>query len=458
MKWARFWQGEHHESRIFLVLASLLYAAYALLTPPFQTPDEHQHLFRAWQLSELHLISERRGDAVGDVLPDSLGRAALPEIGSVKPHVLSRPIVRRTFDERFQHGTPVKTAAPPHFFNFLGSSLFSPAGYVPQVSAIWLGKAAGLSVEGILRLGRLFNALVSLLLIYWAIRLTPIGAMALIWVGLLPMTAAASAALGQDWLVISGACLLTAVGLRVVLNGRWKRSELLITATLAILLTVSKLIYLPLAMAGGQPFVRGKFQPRRMAVPLLICIAAAGLAGVWLNAISGLVVRPLAGIPPAGERLATWAHHPAQFLTLLNQTYVAHGMELVDTLFEFGWLNVPVGRGAFFFSMLALGLVIVAGDSAAGRLEWQMRVWLLLIAISIILLLSLALCLYWTPASESWIQGLQGRYFIPVAAPVLIAALPKRGSLGRFANVVPLLMVGANLVALASIVRAFYVF
>ena len=36
---------------LYVRLALLLYPLYAVLTPAFETPDEHSHLFRAYQLS-----------------------------------------------------------------------------------------------------------------------------------------------------------------------------------------------------------------------------------------------------------------------------------------------------------------------------------------------------------------------------------------------------------------------
>lgn len=443
-------------SRLFLWLAPLLYAAFALLTPPFQTPDEHQHLFRAWQLSEFQLIGERRGDAAGGVLPSGLGRAALPEVGTLEPHP-PRSVVERPFSTVFDRGTTPDTDAPRHFFNFLGSVVYSPAGYLPQIAAVWLGRAVGFSVEGIVRLGRLLNGAATILLIYSAIRLTPVGALAIFWVGLLPMTASASAAFGQVGIVIGGACLLTAIGLRVVLNSRWDRSDILITAMVTIVMTLSKFIYLPLALIGGQPFVGRAFEWRRLAMPMLICVIAAGLLVVWLNEISALAIRPQ-GIPPAAERLQLWLDRPSELLMLLERTYIWNGGPLLGSLFSFGWLNVGPVNSSAIMSGFACALVLIAGNTANGQLKLATRVWLVTIATSIILLLSIAMYLYWTPASEIWIQGLQGRYFIPVMPALLVALLPNRIQVRELTGLIALLMVGANLIGLEAVVAAFYYF
>ena len=440
--------------RLFLIIAPLLYFIYAVLTPPFQTPDEHQHLFRAWQLSEFHLIGERRGDEAGGVLPDSLARAALPEIGSVDPHAV-RPMPKRPLSTAFGPRTDVGHGASPHFFNFL-SVIYSPAGYIPQIAAIWIGARAGISVEQIVRLGRLFNAALAILLIYWAIRLTPVGSLILLWVGLLPMTAASSAALGQDGLIIGGGCLLTAIGLRIAFKQECRCSELLIVGILTILITLAKVFYLPLALIGAQPFTRGKIQWPRLVPLLIICVVAALVTALWLDSVSGLVITPTTQIPNPTQRLANWSQHPAAFPTVLEHTYIAHGPELFGFLFTFGWLNVLPDMRAMVLTAVACGLAVFAGDHGAARFDWRTRLWLLLIAVGTMLLISLALWLYCTPASSDRIEGLQGRYLIPLFPAILIALLPRPPARAPYRLLIPLLMLGANLFALESIFTAYY--
>ena len=43
-----------------------------ILTPPFQVPDENQHFYRAYQLSELRMGGTVRDGAAGAILPSSL--------------------------------------------------------------------------------------------------------------------------------------------------------------------------------------------------------------------------------------------------------------------------------------------------------------------------------------------------------------------------------------------------
>jgi len=85
---ARGVQGEAHRLafRFYILFAPLIYLLFALLTPPFQTPDEQQHLYRAYQLSTLQLFGERSGTMSGGHLPPGLSVAAAKELRTVQLH------------------------------------------------------------------------------------------------------------------------------------------------------------------------------------------------------------------------------------------------------------------------------------------------------------------------------------------------------------------------------------
>lgn len=453
MNWRWRWRVRE-PAHLFLLIAPIIYAAFALLTPPFQAPDEHQHLFRAWQLSQLRLIGERRGNEAGGVLPESLGRAAKPELGSLEPHMLRR-VVKRPFTDSFKPGTPITSDSPPRFYNFISSVIYSPVGYVPQVTAIWVGNALGSSVENIIRLGRLLNAALAIGLIYCSLRIAPVGRLALAWVGLLPMTAFISSSFGQDALIIGSACLLTALALRRMLGGKWTSKELFFSSFLAVVLSVSKFVYLPLAMIGGAPFVERRFDWRRLPAPLMIALFAGLLTIIWLRAVSGVTLAA-GSVPAPHERLAIWVRNPAEPLLQLERTYVMHGRDVLMSLFSFGWLNVWGGRVVEYTSLVSACIVLLAGDRGATALGWQSRLWLLAIAGVIVLLISIALSLYFSPIDATWIVGVQGRYFIPIAPAVFVALSRPRSFEASYAWTIPLMLIVGNLFALKAIAESFY--
>jgi hypothetical protein len=56
----------------YALIALLIGFLYLLITPPFQVPDEPNHFFRCYQISEGHLLPERLESQVGGEIPRSL--------------------------------------------------------------------------------------------------------------------------------------------------------------------------------------------------------------------------------------------------------------------------------------------------------------------------------------------------------------------------------------------------
>src|ERR1700755_605890 len=74
---------------LVLILGAMGSIPLVFLTPPFQAPDEVQHFYRAYQLSEFRIRAEIQDGVAGDTLPDSLPQ--LTESSVYTPDGLSYP-------------------------------------------------------------------------------------------------------------------------------------------------------------------------------------------------------------------------------------------------------------------------------------------------------------------------------------------------------------------------------
>jgi hypothetical protein len=447
-------QNSSLQGRIFLLIAPILYAAYALLTPPFQSPDEHQHLFRAWQLSDGAIIGERRGDVAGSVLPGGLVVAAEREIGTAAPHLLNRPMEQRGLGEL--RSTPIDAAAP-RFTNFF-LVVYSPAGYGPQVAAVAAGRAAGASVETIVLFGRLLNAALAIALIALAIRLTPWGATVMLWTGLLPMTAAISASLGQDGLAIGGTCLLLALCFRTVAAAQSRPTAFAATAMVAAAVAIGKVVYLPLALLGVDPVRRDRGRLQIAFASLIPLVAALLLIATWQWLTSPLQIPSKPGLPTIGQRLLMIAGDPSTLIDPLWSTLTNRLGTVAGSTFTFGWLSVGPDVRSMHITAIALIAVFAAGDPTGQAPSVGRRIWLALLAFGSATLIILAMLFFYTFPGDRYVDGLQGRYFIPVATVLLIALLPRPALAPRAGMLVPWLMIAANLFALTTIATTFYRF
>ena len=64
--------------KFFLALGLFFGLMFIVLTPPFQVPDETNHFFRAWQVSEGGLSAVKQDSRVGGFIPQSLVKFSTP--------------------------------------------------------------------------------------------------------------------------------------------------------------------------------------------------------------------------------------------------------------------------------------------------------------------------------------------------------------------------------------------
>jgi uncharacterized membrane protein len=442
---------------VLLVAGAFLYVAYALITPPFQTPDEQQHLFRAWQLAHFQLHAERRGDEVGGMLPTGLPDAAVAELGTAAPHVEIRPVPRRPLAQMFERSTPVSDSQPKRFANFLGGALYGPVGYAPQIAALWASSALGWSAEATVRLGRLFNAALTLGLLALALTIMPVGRLFVLLLALMPMTAAMAASLGQDGLIIGSCAMVTALGLRAAREARWSRSALVLLGLFGGVLGLTKIVYTPLIALALLPVPRGRRPLPWMAGPAALLALAAGLSALWLKINAGAVVRMAPGLSDPGAQLAFIAAHPSALLATLARTLADLGGHIVMTSFSFGWLTVGPVMGAAFLAGAALVTALFHGIPAGTLPGRGWRVWGALIALLIAAGISTAIYIASSPVGSPIVLGLQGRYFLPLLPLLgLVAARPRGAARKDLLWISVALMLGSNVLALLAIGGAFY--
>ncbi|MEA3389934.1 MAG: DUF2142 domain-containing protein [Pseudomonadota bacterium] len=433
-----------------LLLAAICAATlfFALVTPPFQAPDENQHYMKALTLMQGRLLTEQRGEAIGADLP----RAALDihavDFPSDVPPDLRHFTAEQLTDSAAADGGRSGVA----FADFPNVASYSPSLYASGAAGLALGKAAGLPWIEAFYAGRLVNALAGLALLVAALTLLPFGRNAMLGTALLPTFAYQTGSLSPDALInglgFLGLALALRTGFMAAAPGR--SLALLVTAPL---LALCKGVYLPLMAAG----LRWPSQRRDWRPALILAAMALGAIGfvAWMHLSGGSQALYHIQSRKTGETMMT-APLRAQLAVILADP-IGYIRVLVSSVAErapvyalqivgrFGWNAILLPLLAYPLAMLMLAAAVANGSSV--RFGWKQRLWWLAVAAGIALLIETAMYLTGTPLAADYIQGTQGRYFLPVLPLVLIAlspAGPVRGARGLLAaSAILLLMIAA---------------
>jgi len=407
--------------RVFLVLGGINAILLTFLTPPFQIHDEFQHFFRSYQLTQGDILGDVRDGQTGGVLPSSLIEFVKQDWGTLRvwhvPPLGEHPLTKtwREFDRPL---APQKQ----QFVAFL-TPIYSPLLYLPQTFGIALGRLFGLSPLALMYLGRLCNALAAVGVMTLALRLLPVGRAAALAVALLPMSQFEYGSVAPDAMIIACAFLYTAIVLRASLQRTWRMSDIVLAAAAAAVVCSVKIVYAPLLAIGvpsllSSRHAAGDHAKRRLllAANLGVAVVALGSAAVWLHLTSHTMPSLLTPARRASE-ITLILTHPIRFTaTLLADVWINGLRYIIDSIGVFGAWTVFLPPYVYEVGLLSvlLSWCVVRNDDA--RLGRGAIVWGVLMWVGVVALIQTAMFILNTPTGEWTIDGVGGRYFLPIGA------------------------------------------
>ena len=443
----------------FLAVGGLFGLFFALATPPHDPPDEARHHARAW------LIAQGRLGVIGE----APGHAASVPRSIVRLH----PAAHHYSDEQLASGRlpPTSPRTGPHDPAAVRAELrgslsrydlqpvlyvtaYPPTVYAPYVPALWIAGALDLSAAAGLLLARLFGLAAWLAGMYAVLGRAPALRWLLCAAALLPISVFQAGSVSGDPLTQLAVFWWFAEVVRAVARGSGALGSVdgarLLAAALALGLV--KPGYAPLALAClalPRPLVP------RLALAAAALAAAALPTLLWASVVAAAQQPALfPGADLAGQLRHTLAH-PFAFLAAVAGTTAALLPAWLEGLVgNLGHFDVEIPAAA-----TALGLAAVAASAALERNALPLPARLLLLASFFVTTLAVFAMAYlgWTPVGSDKIQGVQGRYFLPLL-PFALAAVPaappaiRRGL--RVAVVAALVAVLA--IAATAMVRTYY--
>src|SRR4051812_22448920 len=155
---------------LFILVALPIGLALALLTPPFQNPDEGGHFLRATQIAGGELVGRRLDGGTSGGRVDGAAYDAALLFAPLAGHA-----ERRVDPAVMAQAAAIRWGAPPRDVGFPNTVLWSPALYVPAAAAVRVGQALDLTVLATLRLCRLVNLALAIALAALALGVWPGG-------------------------------------------------------------------------------------------------------------------------------------------------------------------------------------------------------------------------------------------------------------------------------------------
>ncbi|KWT82952.1 DUF2142 domain-containing protein [Candidatus Magnetominusculus xianensis] len=407
--------------KVFLILGIVFGLLFVFVVPPFQAPDETNHFYRSYQLSEGRALAERRGGDVGGMLPESLIKTAKTLSKDIPGHPENKQEVSEII-EAFK--IPIDEGRRA-FINFHYTVLYSPVPFIPQAAAIYAGRHSGFTVLWLVYAGRAANLFVWICLMYLSIRTAPAYKWLFVFLALMPLSLFQGASLSADSFTNAVCFLFTATALRAASDKENLKKNLLILFLLSLPLTMSKHAYFPLLLCFF--LIPKTFFPSvrsyRAAFAVLF-IVNLSLNLWWSSKVDYLVVAYNNGLDVSPERQLSYVlGHPFTFAETFIRTIVRQcQLGWYTVVGKMGWLdtNMPVVYQASYVWLLALSALFSAPEPL--KVSTTKKLVIFTAILSCVLLFSTSEYLIWTPVGSPYIDGLQPRYVIPLL-PLLFILL-----------------------------------
>lgn len=418
--YSRLWQHlgdqlrQAHGLFCLMTLATGLFFVFTV--PPFWGGDEDSHFYRAYGISHGRILEEQRGDKLGGQIPLDVSTLAHIKMADLSNNVLSVPYLERNDRDPaapYKQYLDAPLDQPTTFDTITAPAAYSPLSYLGALAGLFIARIFDATVGSTITLARVGTLLSYVIVV--ALALYVLRRSALRWLvfvlAVLPTSVYQASIVSADPLTLAFVLLFFA---GIIANG----CRLTADGSL-ILLAWAKPTYFVFAPLYAR-FIKDK--------TLRTClIAALSLACfvTWLiltrnvsDTVGQLTAHPESVNP--GRQLDFILHNLPAFLHTLGRSFLVTSDSWAVQLYgQIGGnivsLPMPILMGSF--GLVLAGAFWDAPGTAVGKREMPGRLIATgFIGLSIVSILAIVVLLYlsFTPVGKATIDGVQGRYFIPV--------------------------------------------
>jgi uncharacterized membrane protein len=420
----------------FVFLSMLFGTPTIVLTPPLEGPDEPAHFLRAYGISLGEIVPTMADEhgRKGILVPARLHRGyavfehALFKLGKTKDFDY-----RNVWAEYSRIAADPDTGRPPVFQLYWGSEGYAPVAYLPQAGAAVLARMADLDFVATLLLMRFAGLAAMTAVTAYAIALAGRLGWTFLLIAMLPAALYGRSMVSADGAALACTMVITALCVRAARSGESRRWERALFMTLCVLSKPPQLAFV-LLEAMTRPF---RQWPRHWRTLALVVLPGLILAPLWVVAVSGDAgtwrLFQNTAMPPEhfsiAWKLRFMLEHPLHFplAVITGLRWSRHyWLQLIGIL---GWLDTWLQLWVYPVVTLALVAVCLVPI----ELERSTRLRIALVSGLTVFVYWLAIYLIffmiWTPIASIEVEGVQGRYFLPVlpALALVVSALIRRG-------------------------------
>ena len=290
--------------------------------------------------------------------------------------------------------------------------------YLPMAIGITLGRLLGLSTLLTYYIGRILNLIVFIVITSIAIRIAPYGKNLMAMIMLLPISLQQASSASYDSIINAVILLYIAFILMLYKKESVKAKDYILLTILSVFIVMCKGgVYAPICiMLAALPF--GIKLNKKSKIVILAAVLSALLA-VLIYAgypiFKALLFEGTARDEGEIYTVADMMSNPSGVINMWWNTLVRRGGSLLAGLLggRLAWLDIKANW--IFLMIMGIGLVLMTNiEGEVLTVSTKERIFIFASHIIAIILIFLSMIVGFTKTDSEVIQGLQGRYFIPL--------------------------------------------
>lgn len=404
-------------SMTFFIVSFSFGIILSLLLPPYTIPDEKAHFCTAYEVSNRMLGIDIEKNGLWMREDDSLYEIK-PYGNKAQDYELIYAKLNAKIQKEDLVFTTNQTVNTQHY-----------QYYVPALG-ITIARILKMGTISMLYLGRIFNLLLYSVFFSLAIKICPVGKEIFFAVGLFPMALQQAASFSYDAFIMALATMIVALVLFLLDQPYGKKYNMTFGVLIFLCILFVPVKQYAYCFLSFFPILLIMREESNKKIKWIILV----LFGVFLLMLCGDKVMAFLSsthgstsnvLEYCGEEAYTVSYlinNPGKLLSLIFNTAHVYGAWYLDTAIVdyLGWLEYPAQRATIYMTFLALMIATIQSDDEKKIFSRKQKICVGIIIIFSMCFIFAGMLLGWTPVSSNCVQGVQGRYFIPLFIPLLL--------------------------------------
>lgn len=332
------------------------------------------------------------------------------------------------------------------------AAVYSPFSYAPQTIGIWIGKLLDLSIYNSYTLSKVLSMLTCLLLIYISNRIYTIPSMTYVII-LFPMSLFQIGSTSPDGIAFCISILIGSLFAKAFnKEEKYSVNKFVLLNFCVLILLTTRINMLPVLIL---PFLVSLV--REIKYKYIISIITSLIIFTWIflsykNIMGGGEYFHYG--MSSSDKIIYYLLNPLELFRMYMNTFTDLRMikeYITQTIEVLGWLDTPLSKGSYYLLIFIISIVLLLTYNRT-----ELALVSMLLVILTILLTFFILLISWTNISDPVIQGVQGRYFIPLLLIVsFISFSVKSSSTDKAYFFVILMMIASSYITFEALISRY---